>query len=124
MPTTTTPDTPRLRLEFQLTEDDLREAMRAHNGRAFLRAIIIMVVAAGFMFWQLLGNSPSTDDTGERSNAAAERMLLTVAWVLLFLMLWRIAYVLVGGGARRAWEGAPSLRLPRAIEVDGARLFS
>ena len=121
--TATTPEAPRLRLEFQLTEDDLREAMRTHNRRAERSTIILVLTMAAFMVWRLHTDS-EPERSGDQVAGWSTTILVTIPWALLFALIWYTIYRLIGGGTHRAWQGAPTLQLPRAIEVDGSRLFS
>ena len=109
----------RLRIEFQLTPDDLREASWAHGKRTWIIIggfIVLMVVLNGANLFHAASSDPAGQAHPVATGVATAIFMLP--WVCIFLLVWMLVFRLLGGGVKKTWDSAPALGLPRAVEVD------
>src|SRR5947209_6882991 len=96
---------PRLRLEFQLTPDDLREAIRAHGMRAFARIGVIISVIVLLNGWQIFNKTVNEDGGAtDRTTAVVATLIVMVPWLLMFAGVWWVVFRLLGGGVQKIWD--------------------
>jgi hypothetical protein len=113
-----------MRIEFQNTLDDFRQAVKAHrrwrwNRKAVggLIGWILFVVLALLLYTLEKRNSPGA---GNASQTQAPAMPLAV-WVPIFLVIWAFVYFGIRRQRyQRAWAGQPNEHVQKRWDVSDA----
>jgi hypothetical protein len=110
-----------LRIEFQLTFEEYRDAMKIHAARTRLAITAMVVLASLISLWNFLPADPPVQPPEKHPIIVS--LLLWATWLAVFGIIWFCIFRVLGGGVKKAWAGQPNSALPRTVEIREDRVF-